>query len=555
MDEAVGVCRICGAPLPQRRKLYCSEECKREGERQQERERSGGRKRKPPFRLLVCPDCGRRVVRPIKSIRCEECQLEADARSNREHKARKRAGMSRKLGELYPCEACGALYQLDAGLQRYCPQCAQEQMINNIRAHKRAYNRELYGTEEGKLRKKMLRSCAKATDKTYTGKTLTLRDRLAMAGLSQTDVAGMIGVTQSGVSCWVLGKSFPTRKMLEKLAIALRCEPQDLERQAVVPKLEREQYSPLAKRRMAAGLLQRELAKQIGVCMESISLWETGKAYPQMSQISALAQALSCTREEIRADLEISKKDCKSSADTGEEKRALSKLALRRKAAGLTQREIAEMIGIKGNTYTQIETGRKNPSRKRIGAMARVLNCTTQEIMDDLQDRRGVNSEDEKGDEWGELSPLARRRKKAWLTQKELGERIGVGNGPIMRWEQGRKYPNRAEILALAQVLDCTEEEIYADLGAGISKADENANIQRTKNKIAQRRIDAGLSQREMANRAGIVAATYCNVENGRKRPTRETIEAIARVLLCTPEEIMEDLPPLQRREEGRKEE
>jgi transcriptional regulator with XRE-family HTH domain len=47
-------------------------------------------------------------------------------------------------------------------------------------------------------------------------------------GLSQTDLADLVEVTQPAVSAWELGVAEPGLRTLRRLAGALRCNPADL---------------------------------------------------------------------------------------------------------------------------------------------------------------------------------------------------------------------------------------------------------------------------------------------------------------------------------------
>lgn len=102
------------------------------------------------LRVFVCRDCGKEVYGSIKSIRCADCQLAADKKHNAEYKKRRRNGTARKIGEMYPCEACGKLYELQSGLQRYCKACAKTSTRENIRQSVRGYMDDYRASEHGK---------------------------------------------------------------------------------------------------------------------------------------------------------------------------------------------------------------------------------------------------------------------------------------------------------------------------------------------------------------------------------------------------------------------
>ena len=131
-------CKICGAELHPPRKSYCSDQCAAEGKRQHKRVDVRKQRPAPPlYYTRTCPDCGRTCRMHIKSIRCRDCQLKANKLHDIEHHMAKAAGHTRLIGEMYPCQACGKMYKLAGGNQRYCKDCAAEVTLANIRAAKR----------------------------------------------------------------------------------------------------------------------------------------------------------------------------------------------------------------------------------------------------------------------------------------------------------------------------------------------------------------------------------------------------------------------------------
>ena len=61
----------------------------------------------------------------------------------------------------------------------------------------------------------------------------------------------------------------------------------------------------------------------------------------------------------------------------------MSSLKSMRKAAGISQAEIAARLNVKQNTVSNWETGRRNPSYKQLKAMAAAYNCTVDDLLKD----------------------------------------------------------------------------------------------------------------------------------------------------------------------------
>lgn len=60
---------------------------------------------------------------------------------------------------------------------------------------------------------------------------------------------------------------------------------------------------------------------------------------------------------------------------------------------------------------------------------------------------------------------------------------------------------------------------------------------------VRRMRRERGLSTVEVATRSGLARATLTQIESGRGNPTVETIDALAGVLGCTPDELLRHVP------------
>lgn len=117
--------------------------------------------------------------------------------------------------------------------------------------------------------------------------------------------------------------------------------------------------------RKNAGLTQKELAQKMGLSFQSIAQWENDLRKPKIETLKKIADALECPidtftaddlSEEIPSPELISKKihDCRT-------------------AAGLTQQELAEKIGLDGATIGKYERGILRPKSETLKKIADVL--------------------------------------------------------------------------------------------------------------------------------------------------------------------------------------
>lgn len=63
---------------------------------------------------------------------------------------------------------------------------------------------------------------------------------------------------------------------------------------------------------------------------------------------------------------------------------------------------------------------------------------------------------------------------------------------------------------------------------------------------LIDKRKNKGLSQKDVSERAGISQPSYCNIENGSRRPSVETAKRIAEVLGFNWTEFFESKPERQ---------
>lgn len=56
-----------------------------------------------------------------------------------------------------------------------------------------------------------------------------------------------------------------------------------------------------------------------------------------------------------------------------------------RKEKGITQRELAEKLGVTQPTITQYETGARKPDIVTLKKLAKILDCTTDQLLEPIE--------------------------------------------------------------------------------------------------------------------------------------------------------------------------
>jgi transcriptional regulator with XRE-family HTH domain len=106
---------------------------------------------------------------------------------------------------------------------------------------------------------------------------------------------------------------------------------------------------------------------------------------------------------------------------------------------------------------------------------------------------------------------IRRRRMDLGLTQRTLAERLGCWEQSVARWERDLGEPGPRRWSALEAVL-----------GPGLLAGPEDLAGQ-----IRTARLRLGLTQAELARRAGIDERTVLNCESGARAPRRETLRKL----------------------------
>lgn len=61
------------------------------------------------------------------------------------------------------------------------------------------------------------------------------------------------------------------------------------------------------------------------------------------------------------------------------------------------------------------------------------------------------------------MSNIQKLRERAKFTQKNLAEKLGVGQSTVAMWESGAQMPRADKLPELARILGCTIDELFED--------------------------------------------------------------------------------------------
>lgn len=123
--------------------------------------------------------------------------------------------------------------------------------------------------------------------------------------------------------------------------------------------------------RESCGILQKELANQLGLSQQTISLYESGKRQPDYETLKDIANYFDVTTDFL---LGIEKND------EGTEKFAYRLKELRNEKE-MTQQELATKLNLGRTAIANYETGRTSPDIKTLRKMAIIFETSTDYLL------------------------------------------------------------------------------------------------------------------------------------------------------------------------------
>jgi DNA-binding transcriptional regulator YiaG len=194
-----------------------------------------------------------------------------------------------------------------------------------------------------------------------------LRKRLS---LTQMELAKLLEVSAVTVAAWESGRSKPRKANLAQIVTLQSMEPSDVdtalgrEEAPEAPKPEQ-----LKKLRSQFCMTQAELARLISVSPASITSWEAGKAVPGRKNRVAIAALAAASPEEV--DQRLGRSAAVGAVPVAVRRRGLTAAQIKdlRAKAGLSQKGLADKIGVSVNSISNWETGRTVPRTPSVHAM------------------------------------------------------------------------------------------------------------------------------------------------------------------------------------------
>ena len=310
--------------------------------------------------------------------------------------------------------------------------------------------------------------------------------------MTQAQLGEKVGTCYQTVSNWEAGRGLPLLRLRASIAEILHIPP-GKEPWAQSP------LSTLADCRIRHNLSQEYLARRIGVPRGVLARWEQQRAVPiEYSHI--LAEFLEVPLGEEPWET----KACTFNSETAVRFHP-ERLQGRRRAAGLTVEEAAELVDVSDEAWRVWEDGQSAPLEHSLPPIAKALGCSIEDILHTPKTVRD-------------------RRRLTGLTQQQVADRLGVEHSTIAMWEIKGKTPlgyrqKLAEILAIP-----AGEEPWADQEESPSG-------------LSERRLILGMTRADVAEAVNASPRTVGHWEAG--VPVHPLYrEALAQVLQISPDDL-----------------
>lgn len=404
--------------------------------------------------------------------------------------------------------------------------------------------------------------------------TERLKELRKEKGLNQIEIANYFGTSQPAYQAWESGRRTPAQKSLEKLAkffnvsVSYLLGETSIRNFSELTTPNEQSHAPseptigerLKSARKEAGLSQEEVAEHFNITQQAYQVWESGKRNPKKETLQKLADYFNVSyaylagvesplesaeilfknkvkeleltpeqEEQFKSSIYnfiLQKGNHYNSQETSPESFA-KRLKRLRKEAHLTQQDVADYFKTSPQSYAQWEKGQRSPSKESLEKLASYFGVSVSYLVgeSDTIDYGAFEEQStptQLSDDKTFIERLKELRKQSGLTQQQLADIVGTTQQNIAFWETGRQRPKQPSLIKLANYFNVSIDYLLV----GKAQAEEKLSV--FPERLKQLRVEAKLTQQQMAEAFNIKQPTYAQWETGRTKPKGETLERFA---------------------------
>ena len=330
-----------------------------------------------------------------------------------------------------------------------------------------------------------------------------LRAAARRRGVTMKELAALMGVSAGYLSQIANGGRPWTPKMREKAAAVLGEVPGQgtVYRQGGVVTGE---SSFIRERARTLGMTMQDLADRAGVSYGYMTDVSRGRRHMGV-KVQARVESV------LQAPAKVAPAQCvyrQGGGVTGES----SFIRERARTLGMTMQDLADRAGVSYGYMTQVARGRKHMGVKMQARVESVLQAPAKVAPAQCANRQGEVVS-------GESSYIRERARELGMTMQELADRVGVSYGYMSMVARGHRNMG----VKLQARMDSALEAPAKIAPAQPACIDREA--------VWDRMNAHGISQNEVARRAGISSANLSQIMNGRNNPSPGVLKRLHGVL------------------------
>ncbi|WP_366924791.1 helix-turn-helix domain-containing protein [Metallumcola ferriviriculae] len=178
-----------------------------------------------------------------------------------------------------------------------------------------------------------------------------------------------------------------------------------------------------------------------------------------------------------------------------------------------TLSDLAERAGLSISYLSEIERGAKRPSLKTLDKIAAALNVSRNVLVDIGGEKLKISMGDK----------IRMLREEDKLTLGDLAKNVGISPSYLSEIERESVHPSVSTIKSISRALEVPITTIMHSHESTIGL------------KLRASREEQGMTQADLADKAGVSAGLIGQIENGRVQPSLKTLENVADVLGVSP--------------------
>lgn len=190
------------------------------------------------------------------------------------------------------------------------------------------------------------------------------------------------------------------------------------------------------------GLKQSELARKLNLPEMTVSNWVNAKTYPRVDKLQLLSDFFGVTKAEL-----VERKNTNICI--------AEKISYFRTNKGLTQEQLASLLGVSKQSVSNWETGLKFPRFKFISELANIFNVSVTELVSN----DSTTSDSDLSIFIGNKIKVLRETN--GLTQDDLATNLGLTRQSISRYETGERKVSLDILYDLAKTFSVSMDSFF----------------------------------------------------------------------------------------------